>query len=106
MFSLLQGRRLLKKCTALRKQNSVATALGLDRSISTTISPKSSTTDIDPDLVKVNVEGDVAVITINDVNSKVNAMSEKMINATMKAIEHIPVCKTDEKEDCYKQMMD
>lgn len=72
----------------LPKHNYTASALGLDKSFSTT-SAKASTADIDPDLVKVNVKGDVAVITINDVNSKVNAMSLKMIDATMKAIEHV-----------------
>ena len=85
---MLQGRQLLRKWSMLPKHNYTASALGLDKSFSTT-SAKASTADIDPDLVKVNVKGDVAVITINDVNSKVNAMSRKMIDATMKAIEHV-----------------
>ena len=85
---MLQGRQLLRKWSMLPKHNYTASALGLDKSFSTT-SAKASTADIDPDLVKVNVKGDVAVITINDVNSKVNAMSLKMIDATMKAIEHV-----------------
>ena len=84
----LQGRQILKKWSMLLKHNHMATALGLDRSFSTT-SSKSSAADIDPDLVKVDLKGDVAVITINDVNSKVNAMSMKMIESTMKAIEHV-----------------
>jgi enoyl-CoA hydratase/long-chain 3-hydroxyacyl-CoA dehydrogenase len=84
----MQGRQLLRKWSMLPKHNYAATALGLDKSFSTT-SAKSSTADIDPDLVKVDLKGDVAVITINDVNSKVNAMSLKMIEATMKAIEHV-----------------
>jgi len=85
---MLQGRQLLRKWSMLPKHNYTASALGLDKSFSTT-SAKASIADIDPDLVKVNVKGDVAVITINDVNSKVNAMSLKMIDATMKAIEHV-----------------
>jgi len=85
---MLQGRQLLRKWSMLPKHNYTASVLGLDKSFSTT-SAKASTADIDPDLVKVNVKGDVAVITINDVNSKVNAMSLKMIDATMKAIEHV-----------------
>jgi len=71
------GRQSLKKL--LTKQSSTTAV----RTFATT-SPAASN---DADLVTSKIRGDVAIITINDVNAKVNSMSLELINATKKAVE-------------------
>jgi len=80
-----QARQSLKKISLLPKNPAAAGCL--QRSITTT-APVSSA-DTDADLVTTKLRGDVAVITINDVNAKVNAMSEKLIHATKRAVEAV-----------------
>lgn len=81
----LRTRQLVKRISSLLKPKCSVTASHLQaKCFSTT--PRAQT---DADLVNVSVRGDVAVITINDVNSKVNAMSRKLIDATVKAVEDV-----------------
>lgn len=81
----LRTRQLVKRISSLPKPKCSVTASHLQaKCFSTT--PRAQT---DADLVNVSVRGDVAVITINDVNSKVNAMSRKLIDATVKAVEDV-----------------
>lgn len=79
-----QAKQSLKKLSLLPKSPAAAAGC-LSRKFSATAPTASG----EPDLVTSKIKGDVAVITINDVNAKVNAMSRKLIDATVKAVEEV-----------------